>query len=342
MNKKATIVGLVLITVLLSSNQVFGTDLTELQEQKKNIQEQIDTSNTQVEEINIELTDALKQVYDLKASITNYEDEISKLNLNLDEIQQKISEITDNLENLENSYKKQKKALETRLVALYEAGETSYLDVLLQSNSLSEFISNYFLISEITEYDNDLLNTISRQKESIATIKEELDGQEKELKIKKSQKERVVIALENAKLIKDSYIAQLTVDELVLKTKIDKLEDELDDVNNEISEIATGTLSEEYVGGEMEWPVPSSTTITSPFGMRYHPILKIYKIHTGVDIGAASGKDILAVNDGVVIKADYVGSYGNLVMIDHGGGIVTAYGHGSEIIVQTGDVVKRR
>ena len=91
----------------------------------------------------------------------------------------------------------------------------------------------------------------------------------------------------------------------------------------------------------MAWPVPGYTRITSPYGMRTHPITGVYKLHTGTDIGAPMGANFIAANDGVVVKAEYNSAYGNMVMINHGGGVSTLYTHGSEILVQPGQQVKR-
>ena len=340
--KKAVIAISVILIYFLYNCSVYGTNLSELQDKRQELQGQIDSTNAEAEQVNIELTELLKQIYELEANIASYETEIAELDVELGDVQKEVSEKTNELELLQTDYDKQKKALESRLVALYEAGETTYLDVLLNSNSLSDFISNYFLISEITSYDNELLNNIERQKNRIAVIKAELEGKEENLKTIKKEKEKKAIALSNTKLVKDTYASKLSEEERALKAKVDELEAELDDVDSEIRYLATGSLGENYVGGVMAWPVPSSTIITSPFGMRYHPVLKISRMHNGIDIGAPKGRDIVAANDGVVIKAGYVGSYGNLVMIDHGGGVVTAYGHGSEIIVKNGQTVSRR
>ena len=91
----------------------------------------------------------------------------------------------------------------------------------------------------------------------------------------------------------------------------------------------------------MAWPVPGYTRITSPFGMRTHPITGIYKLHTGVDIGAPLGSTFVTANDGIVIKAEYNGAYGNMVVVDHGGGVTTLYAHGSQILVEVGQTVLR-
>jgi len=89
----------------------------------------------------------------------------------------------------------------------------------------------------------------------------------------------------------------------------------------------------------MAWPTPGYTRITSTFGMRTHPITGIFKLHTGVDIGAPYGSNFVAANDGLVTYAGYNRAYGNMVIIDHGGGITTLYAHGSEILVNVGDTI---
>ena len=91
----------------------------------------------------------------------------------------------------------------------------------------------------------------------------------------------------------------------------------------------------------MAWPVPGYTRISSKYGMRTHPITGVYKLHTGVDISAPMGANFIAANDGIVTKAGYNSAYGNMVIIDHGGGVSTLYAHGSEILVQVGQTVKR-
>ena len=87
-------------------------------------------------------------------------------------------------------------------------------------------------------------------------------------------------------------------------------------------------IDSEYIGGELAWPVPGYTRITSEYKMRVHPITGVYKLHTGVDISAPMGANFIAANDGVVIRAEMNGAYGNMVVVDHGGGISTLYAHG--------------
>jgi murein DD-endopeptidase MepM/ murein hydrolase activator NlpD len=96
-----------------------------------------------------------------------------------------------------------------------------------------------------------------------------------------------------------------------------------------------------YAGGVMKWPTPGYTRVSSPYGMRIHPIYKVKKMHTGIDIDAPSGAKIVAANSGKVILAGWNGGYGNCVIIDHGGGLATLYAHQSKILVSVGDKVQK-
>jgi murein DD-endopeptidase MepM/ murein hydrolase activator NlpD len=96
-----------------------------------------------------------------------------------------------------------------------------------------------------------------------------------------------------------------------------------------------------YVGGIMAWPAPQFTRASSPFGVRFHPVFKVNRMHTGVDLAAPTGSPIVAANDGVVLRAEWNGGYGNCVVIDHGGGIATLYAHASRILVKKGQQVKK-
>ncbi|MFO7635843.1 MAG: M23 family metallopeptidase [Clostridia bacterium] len=88
------------------------------------------------------------------------------------------------------------------------------------------------------------------------------------------------------------------------------------------------------------WPTVSHH-ISSHFGRRYHPILRVYRAHDGVDLGGTTGDNIFASADGVVIQARYDSGYGYLIKIDHGEGLTTLYAHCSKFLVKEGDVVKQ-
>ena len=141
--------------------------------------------------------------------------------------------------------------------------------------------------------------------------------------------------------MRESFIEKLSDEEKNLQTKIDEINAQYEVVNKQILALAQQGIDTAYIGGELAWPVPGYTRITSKYAMRVHPITGQYKLHTGVDIGAPEGANFIAANDGIVTKAEYNTAYGKMVIIDHGGGISTLYAHGSEILVEVGQNVKR-
>ena len=317
------------------------TNITDLQNRQQDLQNQITESNEQLEEVQSQLSENLKQIEKLDEKIRESEDKISELNTQVSELQTEISDIEDKLKVAEKNYEEQKNIMEKRLVAIYEAGDTRYLDVLLKSNSLSDFLSSYYLITEITTIDKNLLDEVATQKKEIELSKQKLENNRETLGAALQTQTKTATVLQNTKTLRENYIARLSDEEKAKQAQIDEMTAQYEAVNNQILELARQGLDTAYIGGVLAWPVPGYTKITSNYGMRVHPITGQYKLHTGVDISAPIGANFVAANDGIITKAEYNTAYGNMVIIDHGGGISTLYAHGSEILVKVGQTVKR-
>ncbi len=320
---------------------VQAEEMTDLQTQQEELKNQINEATGELEGVQDDLTENLKQVQKLDERITNSQTELDQLNTKIIELQSSIDKVEEKLKKAEERYQKQKEILEVRLVTMYETSDTQYLDVILSSRNVSEFLSNYFLITELANYDTELLEDMKTQKDQIELDKKKLDAtKEQYTTIKKNQTKTAKI-LENARSMRENYIAKLSEQEKEIQTKIDEYNRQFEEVNKEILALALEGIDTKYIGGELAWPIPGYTRITSKYGMRTHPITGVYKLHTGVDVSAPKGANFVAANDGIVIKAGYNGAYGNMVIIDHGGGVSTLYAHGSEIMVQVGETVKR-
>ncbi len=341
--KKNRIAIFVLILIILCSSMVFAEDdaLQNLQNQKNEITEQIDNTNEELLKIQNEMTDTLIQVSGLEEKMHGYESEVEELTLKLNNIKKEAEQTEQELKVLEENYQKQTKALDERIIAIYEAGETNYLDVLLSSRTLSDFISNYYAISQLVQYDVSLIETIETQKHDMEIKKASLENQKEQIKTLKQKQEKVATVLENTKIVYNNYYNQLTEQEKQTQTKLQEFEEQQRLIEEEIQRLLIQNLSPEYIGGQMAWPTPGYTRITSPYGMRNHPITGVYKLHTGVDLGAPYGSNFISAADGTVIKAGYNTAYGNMVIVDHGGGVSTLYAHGSKIMVEVGQTVKK-
>ena len=319
----------------------YADELTDLQSKQETLQNQIQDATGNLEDVQSDINENLQQVQNLGERINESTTKIEELNTKITELKTSISEIEGKLTEAQENYENQKKILEARLIAMYEAGETQYLDVFLQSRNMSEFLSNYFLITEIASYDMDLLEEMENKKRVIDTAMEKLQKNKEELDTALQTQLKTSKILENTKTLRENYVSKLSEEEKKIQAQIDDYTTQVNALNAEILQLALQGIDTQYIGGVLAWPVPGYTRISSNYGMRYHPILHVNKLHTGVDIAAPMGANFVAANDGIVTKAGYNGAYGNMVIIDHGGGISTLYAHGSEILVQVGQTVKR-
>lgn len=317
-------------------------DLSQLQEQQQELQNKMQEVGQDLNEVQDELTENLQQIQIIDEKIEQVQKDLEELTNKIEKITQNNKKLEQKLKVATQNYEKQKKLLEARLVAIYEAGETQYLDVILSSADLSEFLSNYVLVTEIASYDTQLLEEVEEKKQIIELAKQHLDENLAQLNIMKTSQEKNSKILQNTKILRENYTAKLSEQEKEVQAKIDEYKFQYEEVNREILKTALSDgLLADYVGGLMTWPIPGYSTITSNYGMRVHPITGVYKLHTGVDVGAPMGADFVAANDGIVTKAYFNPAYGNMVMVDHGGGISTLYAHGSEILVRVGQLVKK-
>lgn len=315
------------------------TELDTLKNQKSDLDENLSSTYMQLGLVQNQISTALYEIEQLNLQIIQKEEEIEKIQREQEKVQYSIEVAEKALNEAQDKYEKQKHQLDLRLIATYKMGPTTYLDMLLKSKSLSDFLSNYYRISELAKVDQSLIESFCEISKNVKSLSVTLNTNKKILDQSKKADEEAKIVLENLKIVQDGKVQTLSQEDREIHEKIEAYQAELEAVESEIRLLSLACVGAEYVGGVMEWPVPGYTRLTSPFGMRTHPITGIYKLHTGTDIGAPLGADFIAANDGIVIKAGYNGAYGNMVILDHGGGIQTLYAHGSEILVEEGQIV---
>ena len=320
-------------------------DINDLNNQRSEIKDKLDEANIKLEYLQTEISGILIQIQQLDDKIRKYENENAELEKKLNELETSAKETTEKLNAVTEEYNKKEQQLRERLVALYEAGSISYLDVLLSSRTLSEFLSRYYKMLEVMEYDNQLINTVEEKKNTIEIAKQKLDKETDEIKTLKLKVEQNKNINKNTKTLQEGYMAKLSKSEKKLNEKITKYKTETIQLETRIREIsmANGDYDIQYTGGLMIWPVAiAGTKITSDYGTRQHPIQGVTNFHLGIDIGNAGfGAPAVAALGGVVTYAGELGSYGNCVIINHGDGISTLYGHGKKILVEFGQTVQQ-
>lgn len=353
---KRKLISIFLVVVLLQYfySFVFAENITneeavneqkDLNEMNQEVTEQINQANTKLEYVQSELSNTMIQVQELEDKILGYQKEMTGLSDKLDTLQNSIDETKQKLTIAEEEYNQKEELLRERLVAMYEDGETQYLDILLSSRNIVEFISGYYLINEFVEYDNTLMKEVAERRDDIEITKTKLEKEETEIKLIKAKREQTTVVLQNTITLQESYAKKLSKQEQELKNKITEYKQEQARIEALIQQAtnSSNNLDIQYTGGEMLWPVAiSGTVITSTYGVREHPIQGVIKEHSGLDIGNATyGSPVVAAADGVVTYAGWLGGYGNCVMLNHGNGLVTLYGHGQKIITELHKKVKK-
>ncbi|MBQ7036908.1 MAG: peptidoglycan DD-metalloendopeptidase family protein [Clostridia bacterium] len=229
---------------------------------------------------------------------------------------------------------------------MYERGSLSVLTVLFSADSFSDLLKRAELISQIAAYDDAVMERMEKAQAEIQAKKQVLEEANTITKLNRDIQQNKKAELDAKKASLDSAMSALTADENAYRAALDEADAAEEALRAEIQALTNPSLGgtttpPKYSGGKFCWPTPSTTYITSPFGTRYHPIQKRNKTHTGIDIGAGHGASILAAEAGTVLRADWNSGYGNYVVIDHGGGVQTLYGHCSALLVKSGQTVSR-
>lgn len=305
--------------------------LNDLNDQIKKLEQQLKAGKSQEKNLALEISKLDKLIKAAEGEIRELQGEIS-------ETGQKVAAARAELEKLQAEIDSQNADMGARIRAMYKNGDVGILEVLLGSGSFTDFMTNLDMAQKIHDNDVEVLERLEEQHAVLNEYRANLESLEQQLAVKKQQEAQRQSQLKGSRGDVANLKADVANDNKALEAQVDAL---VEAANALTAEILRLQGSGAYIGGEMAWPVPASTRVTSPFGYRVHPILKVKKLHTGIDIGVASGKDIVAANAGKVIKAAWNNSYGYMIMVDHGGGIVTLYAHNSELLVKTGDVVTR-
>jgi len=311
MKKKS--ISILMIFVLVFTFSVAGVSYAATQEE---LQEEYNDNQQQQQQVSEDLARVKADIEKLQPDVDAIEAEVAEANAKVVEIETKILQKQKEMEEREDG-------LNERLRVMYKNGSVGYIDVLLNSGSISELISNLEMIQMIYKNDMNVLDTLEKEQEELAEI-------EKQLK-----EEKAVLDSKKAEL--DSQMAKLQT----LKDELEYAEDQLlIEAQNLASQLQNMVNPDsEYVGGTYVWPVPSTKYVTSLFGWRIHPIFNTWKYHSGTDIAGNSGAPILACASGTVILSEYYGGYGECIIIDHGGGLTSLYGHMSQRNVSVGQQV---
>lgn len=337
------------LTVSMTSLFFFSAFAADYDSQKKEQNQIIQNSQTKKEEIQKSLDKIIENITATSNQLSAAEDELDKVNESLSKNQAALKEA-------QKKEQQQTDSLRKRLRAIYEDGSLSYFNILMSSESIFDFFYKIEIIKEITEYDNNLLNTIKSTRAEIEDKQQQIEADKTA-----AEEKRAVVASKKQALDAQSQEKKNLIDKEnesieAAKARLAKIEAEEEQTRREIAarEAEARRKAEEaakkngttytpvvYNASGMIWPVPSCHIVTSEYKMRVHPVTRQYKLHTGMDIGCRTGSAVVAAQAGTVLTASYNTAYGNYVVVSHGNGVSTLYAHNSSLLVSAGQTVKQ-
>lgn len=282
---------------------------------------------------------ALKEQYDRE--IVAIDEQLRTTESLIEQYELSISETQQNIEELVAEQGSQQELFDEMVRMSFEYGSDSYLELLFGAEDFSDFLSRIDLISYHLSYNRSVIEKMKEVEDNLHTNEENLRSSKENLENYKQSKETLREEFETKSAESTALISRLADDEAeaaaalkIIQESEKKLQNDIEALTRELNSTST------YSGGKFKWPLATSGTNTSGWEWRTNPITKRREFHNGVDIAAPKGTNIYAAADGTVVKCEWYGGYGNCVIINHGGGVMTLYGHCNSLNVKNGQSVK--
>ncbi len=332
-NKIISLIAIIMI-ILAYTNVSIGvtqSDLNNMKNEKNQAQNELNNIQNEKNTAASELDKINDQVYNIQSEISELENKLTILN---NSISQKESEIQEKQQELE----RKEELLKQRLIVLYKGGGISYLDVLLGSSNYIEMLSKFSAVNRVAEKDTELINQVSEQKAGIESQKAELESNKAEVESAKKEKDAKNAELQAAQVAKQAKVSELNQEAKQKQEEIDKYNAAIVKAEKEIQEAAI--KAEQQINGSgikfdgsFVWPC-NNKLVTSTVKYRWG------RMHKGIDI-AATYENVYASASGYAYNLSNPGGYGTYIIVFHGSGYATLYGHLNYSKISSGSFVSQ-
>lgn len=360
MKKSTYMASLLALSILLGGQAMHVPSYADdLDDQVQDLQGQIDSSRLEQENWQQVIEDVSAKLKQIQADLDAANARLQSIRSRQAEINTQIVQTQNEIVKMEAYLKTRQNVLNRRVRAIYMHGQLNYLEVILGANSFSDFANRVELLKRVIRSDYNLILEIQKQKAAIEAKKAQLEEDkrqldalaaeaektQKEIAAKKAEQQKVLDAAKSNKAaaaqMEQDLNAQLASVRNLIQQRLAAAEAARQAAQQASSDEGGGGSDDNYVQGTGAMGWPCSGPITSPFGYRTHPIFGTTIFHAGIDIGVDYGTPIHAADSGVVVYSGWISGYGNAVIIDHGGGVSTLYGHNQSLAVSEGQSVSK-
>ncbi|HEY8347691.1 MAG TPA: peptidoglycan DD-metalloendopeptidase family protein [Symbiobacteriaceae bacterium] len=314
-------------------------DLNRALEEQRILEQQRQQAENELQRVYGEAEVAQRELAELDQELAEAEEELDMISTELAVTEAELAALEADLRAAQERHDERMKLLGRRLRVINEEGQVHYLEVLLGSRSIQEFLTRLDMLKELFKQDARLLDEIREEKRQIAAKQEQVEARRTQLVALKERAEEQYNMVAARRAEREIASRQLDQRKRELEAMLDAMEEEARQIQYRIW-LAQQQMARPGDGFAPIYPV-SGFVITDTFGPRLHPILGTWRNHYGTDFAVPYGTPVHAIEDGVVILAEWSDTYGNLIVIDHGGGIASWYAHNSEFRVRVGDVVRQ-
>ena len=309
-------------------------ELNEVQSQMQKMQDRKERARQKAEA-------ASESLEEIQTSLNQLQVQARNLQGKRDALQAKINDNQIKLAQKKAEVEKRKKIYSKRLREIYINGQINYLDVLLGAKDFGDFSSRMYLLQKIISSDIEMLTQLQKAEAEVKARQEQLDAQMKDIKTTQAELESKRARAKKLKEQRSYMLYKAQEEEQQSQSEYERLLAISENITAMLRNMESGGSSSSGGGGTGRFIWPCHGTITSYFGWRTHPVFGTTKYHSGMDIGVDYGTPILAADSGTVIYSGWLGGYGYAVMIDHGSGLVTLYGHNQALNVYEGQYVTK-
>ena len=326
---------------LLISLSVTGTALADdLEDQLADLQRQAEEQQAKTNEASAKVENVSERLRQIQEELRVATAEYREVKGQLDSVEDKISDNTELLQKTEADLKVKNKKLQQRVRDIYINGQISYVDVLFGAKDFADLMTRMDVLKRIIKHDYDLIMKVKEEKATVENTRAQLEKDKAEAEVLVTDAQAKKAKVEDKESEQQVLLDQAIYDRDTSERMYEEIMAASQEVANMIrrSQMSSAGYSGAPAGaGGMIWPI--SGPITSEFGWRTHPIFGTARFHSGLDIGGDYGMPIYAAASGTVIYAGWISGYGNAVIIDHGGGVTTLYGHNDSLNVSEGENV---
>ena len=360
--KKRRFLAFVLLFSMFGSGVISYADkVDDLKKEKQNQEQNLENKKKSINDMTTQKDAAFKEIVEKQKLIDQLDKDLTVLEDAINKLSEEIQASKEKITILEERIKEKQELFKKRVRVMYGNKDLNSIEVLFSSSNIRDFISRYFMMQSIADYDKKLITSLKNDKIALEKEKAQLEARKEEKVAKKKEMEIKYQAYSEEVEKNKQRIAKLEESIEYTKSEIDQLQSKVKSLDANISfeekvkadilrsmnekkiqrDLKDGKIDARPSNGEMMWPLKSHFHISSPFGWRNAPIGSGGERHRGIDIPAPSGTPVYSATDGEVISSGWNGSYGNAVMIKYTNNIVIVYGHNSSLVVRAGQKVSK-